>query len=34
MFTSQDAEKLSIPLGLFVSKDESKEEVLHRYSRI
>jgi len=25
-FSSEDAEKLSIPVGLFVSKDESKEE--------
>jgi len=25
-FSSQDAEELSIPVGLFVSKDESKEE--------
>jgi len=34
MLSAQDAEGLSIPLGLFVSKDESKVEVCHPCSRI
>jgi len=34
MFSSQDAEGLSIPVGLFASKDESKEEVLRLYSHM
>ena len=30
MLSAQDAEALSIPLGLFASKDESRDEVRNR----
>ena len=34
MLSVQDVEGLSVPLGLFVSKDENEDEVRHLYSRV
>lgn len=34
MLSVQDVEGLSVPLGLFVSKDENEDEVRHLYSRM
>jgi len=33
MLSAKDAEGLLVPLGLYASKDESRDEVRHLYSR-
>ena len=33
MLSAEDADNLSVPLGLFISKDEPKEEVLLTYAK-
>ena len=34
MFSAKDAEELSIPVGLFVSGDEPRDEVCRLYSDV